>query len=242
MKNLFLIALAACLFVACKNEKAAPAEQKATTPEVKLVETVQTKESQAALTPDAIIQSFKEGNERFMKNDLTQRDHSKQVRNTTKGQYPKAIVLSCVDSRVPVEDVFDKGIGDIFVARVAGNIINEDMLGSMEYACGVAGSKVIVVMGHEHCGAVKSAVKDVKVGNITPMLAKIKPAIASVKYDGERTADNKDFVHKVCHSNVENSIAEIRKRSPMLKELEDKGQIKIVGAIYDLDNGKVDFL
>lgn len=241
MKKLFLIALPALLFMACKNEKAPTTTTAEATKKV-LVEEVLTAEKQKALTPDAIIEGFKEGNKRFMTNDLTQRDHSKQVRKTTNGQYPKAIVLSCVDSRVPVEDVFDKGIGDIFVARVAGNIVNEDMLGSMEYACKVAGSKVILVMGHEHCGAVKSAVKDVKLGNITPMLAKIKPAIESVEYDGEKSYKNADYMHAVCESNVQNTIKEIRQKSPILKEMEDKGEIKIVGSIYDLDDGKVTFL
>lgn len=151
-------------------------------------------------------------------------------------------MLSCVDSRVPVEDVFDRGIGDIFVARVAGNFVNEDILGSMEFACKVSGSKLILVMGHEHCGAVKSAIDDVKLGNITPMLAKIKPAVDLVVYDGERNSKNQAFVHQVSESNVRNTIAKIRIESPILKEMEDKGEIKIVGALYDMDNGKVNML
>ncbi|MEN8928678.1 MAG: carbonic anhydrase family protein [Flavobacteriales bacterium] len=207
-----------------------------------LVEEVLTKEQQDALTPDAVITSFKEGNTRFTNNDLTARDHSAQVRATTMGQFPKAIVLSCVDSRVPVEDVFDRGIGDIFVARVAGNFVNEDILGSMEFACKVSGSKVILVMGHEHCGAVKAAVDDVKLGNITPMLAKIRPAVLSLEYEGEKTSKNDEFVHMACESNVKNTMNEIRKQSPILKEMEDKGEIKIVGAVYDMDSGKVEFL
>jgi carbonic anhydrase len=206
------------------------------------VEDVLTKEEQDALTPDMVIQSLKEGNQRFMRNDLTARDHSEQVRKSTLAQYPKAIVLSCVDSRVPVEDVFDRGIGDVFVARVAGNFVNEDILGSMEFACKVSGSKLIMVLGHEHCGAVKAAVDDVKLGNITPMLEKIKPAVAAVSYDGERTSKNAEFVHMVCESNVMNTIDRIRLDSPILKEMEDNGEIKIVGAVYDMDNGKVTFL
>lgn len=209
---------------------------------VGLVEDVLTKEEQDALTPDMVVQSFKEGNERFMRNDLTARDHSEQVRKSTKAQYPKAIVLSCVDSRVPVEDVFDRGIGDIFVARVAGNFVNEDILGSMEFACKVSGSKLILVMGHEHCGAVKAAVDDVKLGNITPMLAKIRPAVDAVEYQGERTSSNPDFVHLVCESNIHRTIDQIRQRSPILKEMEENGEIKIVGAVYDMDDGKVTFL
>jgi carbonic anhydrase len=143
---------------------------------------------------------------------------------------------------VPVEDVFDRGIGDLFVARVAGNFVNEDILGSMEFACKVSGSKLVLVMGHEHCGAVKAAVDDVKLGNITPMLQKIRPAVESVIYDGERNAKNQEFVHMVCESNVRNTIAQIRLKSPILKEMEDKGEIKIVGSVYDMDNGKVDWL
>lgn len=209
---------------------------------VGLVEDVLTKEEQDALTPDMVIQSFKEGNKRFMRNDLTARDHSEQVRKSTNAQYPKAIVLSCVDSRVPVEDVFDRGIGDIFVARVAGNFVNEDILGSMEFACKVSGSKLVLVMGHEHCGAVKAAVDDVKLGNITPMLSKIRPAVETVEYKGDRTSKNQEFVHMACESNVKNTIEQIRKNSPILKEMEDKGEIKIVGAVYDMDDGSVDLL
>lgn len=204
-----------------------------------LVEDILTKAEQDALTPDKVIQSFKEGNERFMRNDLTARDHSQQVRKSAEGQYPKAIVLSCVDSRVPVEDVFDRGIGDIFVARVAGNFVNEDILGSMEFACKVSGSKLILVMGHEACGAVKAAVDDVKLGNITPMLSKIRPAVESVKYEGDRTSKNPEFVHLACESNIVRTMDQIRERSPILKEMEEKGEIKIVGGIYDLDTGKV---
>lgn len=209
---------------------------------VGLVEDVLTKTEQDALSPDLVIQSLKEGNDRFMKNDLTARDHSAQVRKSTKAQFPKAIVLSCVDSRVPVEDVFDRGIGDLFVARVAGNFVNEDILGSMEFACKVSGSKLVLVLGHEHCGAVKAAVDDVKLGNITSMLTKIKPAIASIEYDGERTSTNQEFVHMASESNVLNTIEKIRAESPILKEMEEKGEIKIVGAIYDMDDGSVDFI
>lgn len=204
-----------------------------------LVEDVLTADEQAALTPDEVINILKEGNERFLDNDLTRRNHSEQVRKSTLAQYPKAIVLSCVDSRVPVEDVFDRGIGDIFVARVAGNFVNEDILGSMEFATKVAGAKLVLVMGHEHCGAVKSAIDDVKLGNITPMLSKIRPAVEAVEYDGDRTAKNQEFVHMVCEENVSNNIDRIRAESEILREMEANGEIKIVGAVYDMDNGKV---
>lgn len=247
-KNPFLLFLAIMIIAGCnqtnktKKETAANEESKEPKEIIGLVEDVLTKEEQDALTPDMVIQSFKEGNERFTRNDLTARNHSELVRKSTNAQFPKAIVLSCVDSRVPVEDVFDRGIGDIFVARVAGNFVNEDILGSMEFACKVSGSKLILVMGHEHCGAVKAAVDNVKLGNITPMLSKIKPAVDSVKYDGERTSKNDKFVSMVCASNVKNTINNIRINSPILKEMEDNGEIKIIGAVYDMDTGKVTML
>ncbi len=243
--KLTAIAFVLLAFTACNQEKKSATETETiieNEPVKGLVEEVLTKEQRDALTPDEVINALKEGNIRFTNNDLTLRDHSKQVRKSTLAQYPKAIVLSCVDSRVPVEDVFDRGIGDLFVARVAGNFVNEDILGSMEFACKVSGSKLILVMGHEHCGAVKAAVDDVKLGNITPMLQKIRPAVESVNYEGERNSKNQEFVHMVCESNVKNTINEIRLNSPILKEMEDNGEIKIVGAIYDMDNGKVDWL
>lgn len=243
-QNVIAIITAMLFLAACgtENQVAPKDNSQAPTAVVGVVEDVLSKEEQDALTPDMVIQSLKEGNDRFMRNDLTARDHSAQVRQSVKAQYPKAIVLSCVDSRVPVEDVFDRGIGDIFVARVAGNFVNEDILGSMEFACKVSGSKLVLVMGHEHCGAVKSAIDDVKLGNITPMLAKIKPAVENVDYQGDRTSKNQEFVHMVSESNVRNTIEKIRMNSPILKEMEDNGEIKIKGALYDMDNGKVSIL
>ncbi len=241
--KLIILGIVALIMGACNMEQPTTSKSSETIDVNKiLVEEVLTKEQQKALTPDDVIQVLKEGNNRFISNDLTARDHSKQVRNSTLSQYPKAIVLSCVDSRVPVEDVFDRGIGDIFVARVAGNFVNEDILGSMEFACKVSGSKLILVMGHEHCGAVKAAVDDVKLGNITPMLQKIRPAVEMVAYEGERNSKNPEFVEMVCETNVNNTIEQIRLHSPILKEMEDKGEIKIVGAVYDMDNGKVSWL
>lgn len=242
------IILTLLFFAACSNGNQQKDQMAKNQPEeeqksiVGVVEDVLTKAQQDALSPDMVIQSLKEGNGRFMRNDLTARNHSAQVRKSVKSQYPKAIVLSCVDSRVPVEDVFDRGIGDVFVARVAGNFVNEDILGSMEFACKVSGSKLILVLGHEHCGAVKAAVDDVKLGNITPMLAKIRPAVESIEYQGERTSKNQEFVHLASQSNVRNTIEKIRSDSPILKEMEEKGEIKIVGAVYDMDDGSVDFL
>ncbi|OZV68575.1 carbonic anhydrase family protein [Winogradskyella aurantia] len=208
-----------------------------------LVEKVLTAEEQAQLTPDSVIESLKDGNRRFVSNDLTARDHTVQIRKATNGQYPKAVILSCLDSRIPVEDVFDKGIGDLFVARVAGNFVNEDILGSMEFGCKVAGSKLILVLGHEHCGAVKAAVDNVKLGNITAMLTKIRPVVEQLShYEGDKSSSNPEFVHMVCEQNVRKTINDIRQNSPILKEMEDKGEIKIIGGVYDMDTGKVDFL
>ncbi|MCC9136770.1 carbonic anhydrase family protein [Pontibacter silvestris] len=208
-----------------------------------LVEDVLTKEEQDSLTPDAVIQLLREGNQRFVRGAITLRNHKEQVRKAVQGQYPKAIILSCIDSRVPVEDVFDRGIGDMFVARVAGNFVNEDILGSMEFACHVAGSKLVVVLGHEHCGAIKSAIDQVEIGNITRMLAKIKPALdLSADFEGEKTSTNETFVHKVTENNVRLTIRQIRKESPILKTMEEEGRIRIIGGLYDMDTGQVDFL
>lgn len=215
-----------------------------TSKEIKpLIEKVLTAEEQANLTPDDVLKSLKEGNHRFVNNDLTARDHTVQIRKAANGQFPKAVVLSCLDSRVPVEDVFDKGIGDLFVARVAGNFVNEDILGSMEFGCKVAGSKLILILGHEHCGAVKAAVDNVKLGNITAMLSKIRPSVEGIHdYNGDKTSSNPEFVHMVCEKNVLRTIEDIRAGSPILKEMEDQGTIKIVGGVYDMDTGEVDFL
>lgn len=210
---------------------------------VPLKEKVLTAEEQKALTPDSVIKSLQEGNKRYMKNDLTLRDHSALVRDASQGQYPKAVVISCLDSRVPVGDVFDKGIGDLFVGRVAGNFVNEDLLGSIEYGCKVSGAKLVLVLGHESCGAIKSAIDDVKLGNITAMLAKIKPAIArSQDFKGDKTSKNPAFVEYVAKNNVLETIETIKEKSPILKEMLDKGEIKIIGGYYDLHSGEVIFL
>ena len=209
-----------------------------------LVNTVLTKQEQDRLTPDKVLKLLKEGNRRFVSGTVTSRDHSKQVRDAANGQYPKAIVLSCVDSRVPVEDVFDRGIGDLFVARVAGNFENTDILGSMEFACKVSGSKLILVLGHEYCGAVKGAIDGVELGNITSMLGNIKPAIEHFNltgYKGDKTSQNEAFVHMVAEQNIWETIEDIRKYSPILKEMEENGEIKIVGGMYDMNTGQVSF-
>jgi len=207
-----------------------------------LIEKVLTAEEQKQLTPDQVIESLKEGNKRFCSGSLTMRDHSKQIRDAVNGQFPKAVVLSCVDSRVPIEDVFDKGIGDMFVARVAGNIVNEDILGSMEFSCKVSGAKLVLVIGHEYCGAIKGAIDNVQLGNLTGLLKKIRPAVdRCCDFAGEQTSKNPQFVDLVVRENVKVAVANIRAQSSILKEMEEAGEIKIIGAYYDMDNGNVTF-
>jgi carbonic anhydrase len=208
-----------------------------------LIEDVLTQEEQDALTPNDVLLKFQAGNERFVRSDLTARDHSFQIRETANAQFPKAIVLSCVDSRVPVEDVFDKGIGDIFVARVAGNFVNNDILGSMEFACKVAGAKLILVMGHENCGAVHAAIDGAELGNITAMLNNIEPAIKmSTKSKGEKSSKNRLYVHEVAENNVYHAMKKIKEGSAILNDMLKKGEIDIKGAVYDMDTGVVNFL
>ena len=239
-----VLAIVVITFIGCnsnsKNKITAAAPQQETFTH----DHVMTKAEQDALTPDQVLQEFINGNERFNSGTVTQREHSEEIRKAaTGGQFPKAMVLSCLDSRVPVEDVFDQGIGDVFVGRVAGNFVNTDLLGSMEFACKVAGAKLILVMGHQHCGAVKGAIDDVQLGNITSMLANIKPAVAMSKnYEGEKSSKNEAFVKIVAQNNIKNTIAQIRAKSEILKEMEAKGEIKIVGAFYTLRTGKLEFV
>jgi len=199
----------------------------------------QTKISQENLTAQMAHQILVEGNLRFVQNVKAQRNLKDQVMATSGGQYPFAVILSCIDSRVPAELVFDQGIGDIFSVRVAGNIVNEDVLGSMEYACKVAGSKIVVVMGHTKCGAVTAACKHVKLGNITPLLEKIQPAVKVI--EAEVSEMNDENIEKVSKLNVQLSIERIRNESEVLATLENEGSIEIVGATYDVSTGKVEF-
>ena len=204
-----------------------------------------TKETQAAMTPNSAIQLLKEGNDRFMASSMAKRNLLDQVNDTSKGQYPFATVLSCIDSRVSAELIFDQGVGDIFSARVAGNIVNEDILGSIEFACKLAGTKVVVVLGHTACGAVKGACDDAKMGNLTILLHKIKHAVRAVKEPtnaSDRTSKNIDFVNDVVLKNVELTLEDTRSLSPLLKDMEANGEIKIIGAMYDIKTGKVTFL
>ena len=201
-----------------------------------------TKEQRDKLTPDEIIQQMKAGNQRFRSGKPQHRDLMSEARATAKGQYPAAIVLSCIDSRAPVELILDFGIGFIFSGRMAGNVADIDMLGSMEFACKVAGSKVVLVMGHTSCGAIKGAIDEAQLGNLTALLAKIRPAVEATHYTGERSAKNESFVDAVARQNVSMTIANIREKSPVLRELESSNAVKIAGSMYNLETGMVEFL
>lgn len=200
---------------------------------------VLTRDEQQAMTPDEVVALLYAGNARFMVGDATHRDHQAQVRAAVAGQWPKAVVLSCLDSRIPVEDVFDCGIGDLFVARVAGNIVNTDILGSMEFACAASGAKLVFVLGHEHCGAVKGAIDRVELGNLTALLRSIAPAIDEVAGFEPRNTKNLAFVHAVAEQNVRRTLRRIRDESAVLRDLEARGEIRIVGGVYDMDTGQV---
>lgn len=200
-----------------------------------------TKAVQDSMSPASVLQDLMEGNNRFLNNNKEQTDDKALIQQTASGQYPKAVILSCIDSRVPVEQVFDQAIGDIFVARVAGNFENVDILGSMEYSCKVAGSKLVLVLGHEGCGAVKAACDGVELGNITALLDNIMPAVrqASEEIDGEANSSNAQFVKRAIENNVRLTIDRIREKSPILKEMEDNGEIVIKGGVYDISTGRV---
>jgi carbonic anhydrase len=200
-----------------------------------------TKEQRDAMTPDQVIALMKEGNERFRAGKMQGHDYLAQKRASASGQYPAAVILSCIDSRAPAEIIFDAGIGDTFNARVAGNISNDDLLGSLEFACALAGSKVVLVMGHTACGAIKGAIDGAKLGNLTGLLDKIKPAVEATKFTGERTSKNDAFVDAVAATNVRQTIDDIRRRSDVLAGLEKDGKIKIVGSMYHLVGGMVEF-
>lgn len=201
----------------------------------------QTKQTQTHLTPAMAMEILRLGNERFVNNLKANRDLLKQVNETSEGQFPFATILSCIDSRTGAELVFDQGLGDIFSIRIAGNCVNEDILGSMEFACKVAGSKLIVVLGHTKCGAIKGACDDVRMGNLTVLLNKIRPAVDDTHVDGERNSGNSAFVENVATRNVQLALEQIPQRSPILKELYENGTIDIVGGMYDVSTGRVEF-
>lgn len=205
---------------------------------------VHTKKTQALMTPESAITELKTGNKRFTTKKTLKRDLNQQVEDTSKGQYPFATVLHCIDSRVSAELLFDQGIGDIFSIRIAGNFVNEDILGSMEFACKLAGTKVILVLGHTACGAVKGACDHARLGNLTKLIEKIEPAVEAVtepKDKSLRNSGNINFVNEVAKKNVELTINNIRSQSAVLKEMEEKSEISIVGGMYDISSGEVTF-
>jgi len=200
------------------------------------------KETQSRLTPDLAVQILQDGNDRFVNNLKANRNLLQQVNETSEGQYPFATILSCIDSRTSAELIFDQGLGDIFSIRIAGNILNEDILGSMEFATKIVGTKVIVVLGHTRCGAIVGACNHVEMGNLTTLLNKIQPAIyAETKTKEDRTGNNTSFVNNVTELNVHLTIDRIRRESPIIAGLEKSGQIKIIGGMYNVETGKVDF-
>ena len=200
-----------------------------------------TKEQRDKMTPDEVIQHMKAGNERFRSGKPQHRDLIREVKSTAKAQYPAAVVFSCIDSRAPAELILDFGIGDIFSGRIAGNVADEDVLGSIEFACKVAGSKVVLIMGHTSCGAIKGVIDGVELGNLTALLSKIRPAVEATQYTGERSSKNYAFVDAVARENVVMTIANLRQRSPVLRDLESAGSIKIAGSMYNLETGVVEF-
>jgi len=199
------------------------------------------KRTQSSLTPQLVLNDLMNGNQRYTQAKMESRDYKSQRNETVTGQFPKAVILSCIDSRVPIETIFDQGIGDVFVARVAGNFENTDILGSLEYSCKAAGSKLVFVLGHESCGAVKAAIDGVELGNITSMLGNILPAVKKTadQVEGEASSSNSEFVAKTVENNVAMTIERIREKSPILKEMENNGEINIVGGVYHLSTGKV---
>ncbi len=201
-----------------------------------------TKETQASLTPEMAFQILKEGNERFTNNLKVNRNLLQQLNETSKEQYPFAVILSCIDSRTSAELIFDQGFGDLFSIRIAGNIVNEDILGSMEFACKIAGAKIVVVLGHSGCGAIKGACDDIKLGNLTTLIGKLKPAMAHVQEPtANRNSKNLEFVEKVAAANVCLTIANIKHRSEILREMQDNNEIAIVGGMYEIQTGSIKF-
>jgi carbonic anhydrase len=203
-----------------------------------------TQQSQSEMTPDLSLQYLKEGNKRFQDNVRLSRNLNQQVKQTAEGQFPYATVLSCIDSRVSSELIFDQSMGDLFSVRIAGNFINEDILGSMEFACKLAGTKLLVVLGHTSCGAIKGACDHVRLGNLTALINKIEPAVAAVLEPNDeslRNSKNIEFVNNVAEMNVNMSIENIRNQSPVLAEMEKNHEIKIIGGMYDISNGKITF-
>lgn len=201
--------------------------------------TALTKARRDAMSPDDVVQAMLNGNRRFLAGERRNRDFLAEMRTTASGQYPAACVLSCVDSRAAVEVICDLGIGDTFNARVAGNVVNDDILGSAEFACALSGAKLVVVMGHTSCGAIKGAIDGKRLGNLTLLLARIREAVETTKFEGDRTTANLEFVDAVAETNVKLAVATIRARSEVLAGMEKDGQIAVIGAMYDVASGEI---
>ena len=201
-----------------------------------------TREQRDRMTPGQVLEELKQGNDRFQSGKMIQWDYRDQQRTSAAGQFPAAVILGCIDSRAPAEVIFNVGIGDTFNARIAGNVVNDDLLGSLEFSCAVAGAKVILLLGHTACGAIKGAIDDVEMGNLTGLLARVKPAITATSFDGQKSSKNAAYVDHVALTNVRLGIDQIRRRSPILAELENKQTILITGGMYDLTTGIVQFL
>jgi len=201
-----------------------------------------TREQRDSMTPDKVLEAMQSGNERFRTGKMLAHDYIAQKRATAAGQYPAAAILSCIDSRAPAEIILDAGIGETFNARIAGNIANDDLLGSLEFACAAAGAKLVLVMGHTSCGAIKGAIDGVELGHLTGLVDKIKPAVPATSYSGERTSKNAEFVDQVARTNVLRTVNDIRQQSSVLSGLERDGKIKVVGSMYHLVGGRVEFL
>jgi carbonic anhydrase len=247
LSNYLAVILVSLTITSCVKDKKEQETKNVAIVEQEVIKSILTAEEQGGMSPDEIIGRLKKGNQNFVSNNLTQRDHSSQRRLAMIGQYPKAIVLSCVDSRVPVEDVFDLGIGDIFVARVAGNIENKDIVGSMEFATAVAGSKLVIVMGHTSCGAVKHAIDktdaaSMDMNSLQNLLDEIQPSVKATTVTGEISSKNVEFTNNVIHNNALKTVEDIRKASPKMASLEKEGKIKIVAAVYNMATGKVEFI
>jgi carbonic anhydrase len=194
------------------------------------------------MTPGQVLDALKKGNERFRTGQMLTRDYRNQQRTSAAGQYPASVILGCVDSRAPAELIFDAGIGDMFNVRVAGNVVNDDVLGSLEFACAASGARVILLLGHTACGAIKGAIDDVRMSNLTGLLDRVKPAIAATSFAGEKSSKSAAYVDEVARANVRLGLENIRRRSPVLADLEKKRTILLTGAMYDLATGIVDFL
>ncbi len=242
MFGLSIIFAVLILLNACNMEKPSQSKEASVQGSQSESYTTQTKESQVAMSPQMALDMLKEGNDRFTTGSMISRDLAEQVRQTSTGQYPFAAIVSCIDSRIPTEVVFDQGIGDIFNARIAGNFVDPEILGSLEFATKVAGAKLIVVMGHTECGAVKGACDHVEMGNLTTTLSHLKPALEAVTdITEDRNSKNPAFVQKVADANVELTMQKIMSDSPVIREMAEKGEVQIVGAMYDVATGKVSF-